>query len=109
MPTPFEENGLQTSPQRGTTLHIISRLCSLAAIFLAALLAVYYGNALLSELYERLINRQDNVTTLSFALSRVLIQGLQNMLIVVAWQTVARKLSRRTEHFRTRSTLWSRP
>ena len=99
MPTPFEENGLQAPPQRGTTLQIISRLCSLAAVFLAAFLVVYYGNALLSELYERLINRQDNVTTLSFALSRVLIQGLQNMLIVVAWQAVARRLSHRTAHF----------
>mgnify|MGYP000187830991 FL=1 len=99
MPTPFEENGLQAPPQRGATLQIISRLCSLAAVFLAAFLVVYYGNALLLRLHGHLLDRQGNVTTLSFALSRVLIHGLQNMLIVVAWQAVARRLSHRTAHF----------
>ncbi len=99
MPTPFEENELQAPPQRGATLQIISRLCSLAAVFLAALLVVYYGNALLLRLHGHLLDRQGNVTALSFALSRVLIHGLQNMLIVVAWQAVARRLSHRTAHF----------
>ena len=85
--------------QNRATLQIISRLCSLAAVFLAAFLVVYYGNALLLRLHGHLLDRQGNVTTLSFALSRVLIHGLQNMLIVVAWQAVARRLSHRTAHF----------